>query len=150
MKRILLLIVVLTFSLSSFSQTNQNNATSNTAGEANMFTIRHNAFIVEDLLFYSYERLIPLSENAAFGIKAGIMVWDPFMPQGEFSFVGGGPKSFFEIGFGGIIDISDEGGFFTMRAGYRYQAPKGFLFKASAIFSPDNFILPLIGIGYAF
>ena len=72
------------------------------------------------------------------------------MPVGEIAAITGGPKHFFEAGAGAIMDIFYGGGFFTIRAGYRYQAPKGFLLKVSGIYSPDNFLLPWIAIGYSF
>lgn len=150
MKRILPLFVVLTFALSSYSQTNTDTTTQTSQDEQTMYTIRQNAVCMEDLLVYSYERLLPVSPRSAIGLKAGFLIWDPFMPLGEVSLVHGGSKNFFEAGAGGLIDVFEGGGFFTLRVGYRYLAPKGFIFKASTIYSPDNFLLPLIGIGYAF
>ncbi|MCY1720713.1 hypothetical protein OU798_10185 [Prolixibacteraceae bacterium Z1-6] len=150
MKKMLAFIFMLTFSISSYSQTNQNEVTGNATEGENMYTIRRNAVCSEDLLLYSYERLLPVSEKTAVALKAGFMIWDPVLPLAEAALVTGGPKNFFEMGVGGIVDIFDDGGFLTFRTGYRYQAPKGFLFKVSAIYSPDNFLLPLVGVGYSF
>lgn len=146
MKKLVAFLFMLTFSITSFAQPNPIQS----GTDENMYTIRHNAVYTEDLLLYSFERLLPVNERTAVLLKAGFVIWDPFLPMVETGFVSGGPRNFAEIGVGGIIDIFGGGGFFTMRAGYRYQAPKGFLFKLSAIYSPDNFILPLIGVGYAF
>ena len=136
--------------LGSLSQTNQTGITNNSGDGVTMYTIRNNAVYCEDLLMYSYERLLPVNEKLAVALKGGFMIWDPILPLVEVAMVSGGPKNFFEGGLGTIFDIIEGGGFFTIRAGYRYQAPKGFLFKFSAIYSPDNFILPLIAVGYAF
>lgn len=149
MKRVLPFVFMLTFSIGSFSQTNQV-STSKTSDGINMYTIRPNAVYCEDLLLYSYEHLLSLNEQLAVALKGGFMIWDPFLPLAEVALVAGGPKSFFEGGLGTIFDVIEGGGFFTIRVGYRYQGPKGLLFKVSAFYSPDNFILPLIGIGYAF
>ena len=150
MKRLLPVIFMLTFSIASISQTNLQNSKEMQIATPNMYTIRHNAIYTEDLFMYNYERLLPVHERLAVALKGGFMIWDPLMPMAEVAIVSGGPKSFIEFGTGAIIDVLYGGGFFTMRVGYRYQAPRGFLFKLSAIYSPDNFILPLIALGYAF
>ncbi|QGY43194.1 hypothetical protein GM418_05825 [Maribellus comscasis] len=150
MKRVVAFVFMLTFSIGSFSQTNQIAANSQASDSSGFYTMKLNAVYCEDLLMYSYERLFPLDERLALALKGGFMIWDPFLPLAELALVSGGPKSFFEAGAGSIVDVFGGGGFFTMRVGYRYQGPKGFLLKGSAIYSPDNFILPLIGIGYAF
>jgi len=150
MKRMLIIVFMLTFSLGSFSQKNSSTQISNSSDEVTMYDIRLNAVFCEDLLMYSYQRLVPVDERLALGLKAGFMIWDPILPLAEFSLVSGGSKNFFEGGVGTILDVFGDDAFLTFRAGYRYQTPNGFLFKASAIYSPDNFILPLIGIGYAF
>lgn len=123
------------------------------ASQANMFDLKRNAMFNENILSFSYERLIPVSNNFGFLLKGGFMIWDPISPLAEIGIISGKHKHFFDAGIGALlIDTSDEGGFdfFTLRAGYRYQAPKRFVFKASVIYSPDNFILPLIGVGYTF
>ena len=123
--------------------------------QTSMFELRRNAVYTEDLLSYSYERVLPVSDNFGFLLKGGFMIWDPLLPIVEIGAIKGKGRNFIEAGIGALIaDTSDddEGSFdfITFRLGYRYQAPKGFLFKASAIYSPDNFILPLIAVGYSF
>ncbi len=119
-----------------------------------MFDMKRNAVYNEDFLGFFYERLLPLSDKFGIALKGGFMIWDPLIPAVETAAVFGSSKHFFETGAGALIaGTNDDDGdfeFFTLRMGYRYQAPKGFLFKASAIYSPDNFILPLITLGYSF
>ncbi len=150
MKRILPFVFMLTFSLGSFSQTNQTITVASSEDNATMYSIRLNSVSCEDLIMFTYQRLLPANEKLAVSLRAGFMIWDPVLPLAEVGLVTGGPKHFFETGLGVLLDPIEGGGFFTVRAGYRYQAPQGFLFKLSGIYSPDNFILPLIGVGYAF
>ena len=151
MKKLLvtLLIIIPICSLSINSNSSDTIAL-DIADSSTMFDIRRNAVYTEDLIMYSYERILPVSNNFGLTLKGGILIWDPFMPVLEIAIITGGTKHFFEAGPGAIMDIFYEGGFFTIRAGYRYQAPKGFLFKISGIYSPDNFLLPWIAIGYSF
>jgi len=151
MKSLLLVLLVV---IPIFAFTQENSSETSAAGTT-MFDLRRNAVYTEDLLSYSYERLLPVSDKFGFLLKAGFMIWDPVIPLFEVGTISGGSKHFFEAGIGALIaDTSDneEGSFdfLTFRLGYRYQAPKGFLFKTSAIYSPDNFILPLIAVGYSF
>lgn len=125
---------------------NRNDTTATTS----MYNIRRNSIYNEDFFIFGYERLIPVDQKVGIALKGGILIFDPFMLVTEVTSVFGGTKHFFEAGMGGIIDPFDDAHFATLRAGYRYQAPKGFLFKSSLIYSPDNFILPLITFGYAF
>ena len=143
------MLVIPIFAFSLISHANSETLIDSTESQT-MFDIRRNAVYTEDLIMYSYERILPISAKFGFLLKGGILIWDPFMPLAEIAVITGGTKHFFEAGPGAIIDVFYGGGFFTIRAGYRYQAPKGFLFKFSGIYSPDNFILPLIGLGYTF
>lgn len=125
----------------------------NAATESSLFDLRRNSVYNENLLAFSYERLLPVSDKFGFLLKGGFVIWDPLLPLIEVGVISGRSKHFFEAGIGALIaNTNDEEGFdfITFRLGYRYQAPKGFLFKASAIYSPDNFILPLITAGYSF
>ena len=151
MKKLFIVLLVI-IPLYTYSQ---ENSLENSSEKLNMFDLRRNAVYTEDLLSYSYERLLPVGDKLGFLLKGGFMIWDPIIPLLEFGAITGDNKHFFEAGIGALIaDTSDdeEGSFdfITFRIGYRYQAPKGFLFKASAIYSPDNFILPLIAVGYSF
>ncbi len=123
--------------------------------EESMFTIQKNAVYNEDILGFAYERLIPLGKKNGLILKGGFLIWDPIIPVVESTFVTGGNKNFLELGVGALLadtsDDEDEGfDFVTFRIGYRYQARRGFLLKTSVIHSPDNFILPLISLGYSF
>lgn len=151
MKKLLvtLLIIIPIFSYSSNLYSSDTILTDSTESQT-MFDIRRNAVYTEDLIMYSYERILPISAKFGLILKGGILIWDPIMPVAEIAAITGGNKHFFEAGTGAIIDVIYGGGFFTIRAGYRYQAPKGFLLKVSGIYSPDNFLLPWITIGYSF
>ncbi len=156
MIRIFYFMWLLLFPFLSYTQ-NQNSTEKKDLTAESMFDLRRNAVYNEDILAFAYERLLPVNERFAFALKAGFMIWDPIIPVFEVAAVTGGPLHFFEGGMGAMPDISgwdndEEGGFgfVTFRIGYRYQARKGFLCKVSAIYSPDNFILPLISLGYAF
>jgi len=80
------------------------------------------------------------------------LIFDPFLWVGDAGIITGGSKHYFEAAIGGIIDpVFSDFGYLTIRANYRYQAPKGFVFKIGPIAGPpDNFILPLVSFGYAF
>lgn len=114
-----------------------------------MFDIKRNVVYNEDIFMFCYERIMPTSNNSAMTLKGGILIFDPFLPVMEFGLISGGPKNFFDAGVGAIYDLEDTA-FLTFRVGYRYMSPKGFVFRISPIYSPDNFILPLISFGYAF
>lgn len=149
-KLIALLLVVIP--LFTYSQKSSSEATKS---DFSMFEIRRNAIYNENILSFSFERIFPVNDKFGILLKGGFMIWDPLMPLIEVGAISGRNKHFFEAGIGALIadtsDDEEEGfDFVTFRIGYRYQAPKGFLFKASAIYSPDNFILPLIGLGYSF
>lgn len=153
MKKLLVtLLIIIPIYTFSFNSNSSDTIVSDIADITTLFDIRRNAVYNEDLLAFSYERLLPVSDKFGFLIKGGFIIWDPLIPLIEGGIISGKNKHFFEVGFGGLLaNTSDEGyDFFTFRAGYRYQATKGFLFKISGIYSPDNFLLPLIAIGYAF
>ena len=124
-------------------------STKNINSPTSMFDIRKNSVYNETILIFCYERITPVRDKFGIAIKGGIMIFDPFFIIGEVATVSGGPKHFFETGIGGVIDPFSDLNYLTLRFGYRYQSPKGFLFKASPIISKD-FIVPLIAIGYAF
>ena len=151
MKRIIFLLLVVS-PLFSYSQEGSSEVSTT---ETSMFTLRRNAVYNENILAFAYERLLPVSDKFGLLLKGGFMIWDPLIPLVEVGTISGRSKHFFEAGIGALLlDTSDEDegsfDFLTFRLGYRYQATKGFLFKASAIYSPDNFILPLITVGYSF
>lgn len=151
-KIIITLFLLIVISSSAFSQNQDEKVTSSNVSTVGttMFDIKHNAVYNEDILAFCYERLFPVKDKFGIALKGGVVIFDPFLLIAEVATVFGAPKHFFETGVGAIPDVIYGGGFLTLRAGYRYQAPKGFLFKASAIYSPDNFIIPVITLGYAF
>ncbi len=117
-----------------------------------MFNMKRNAIYNEDILGFSYERLFPVQAKFAWSLKAGILIFDPFLWMIDAGFVTGGPKHYFETTIGGLIepDFKNDA-FLTLRSGYRYQAKSGFIFKFGPIYSPpDNFILPMLCFGYGF
>jgi len=152
MRKMIIVGLLIVLPMLSFSQNQdlKEKSSTDSSTEIAMFDIRRNAVYNEDFLAFCYERLLPVNDKFGIALKGGIVIFDPFLLIGEVATVFGGPKHFIETGIGAIPDIIYGGGFFTIRAGYRYQAPKGFLLKASALYSPDNFIIPLISIGYAF
>jgi len=155
MKKLFIVIWLIVTTTCCFSQAQEINKTFSSESHitTNMFDVRRNAIYTEDILSFSYERLLPVSNHLGIGLKAGFMIWDPIIPLVETAVVSGGTKHFGEAGVGVMLVNNDEDNgfdFITFRLGYRYQAPKGFLFKASALYSPDNFVLPWIAVGYAF
>lgn len=70
----------------------------------------------------------------------------------ESTLLKGKNRHFFEPGIMGVYQ-SDLGGGVFIRAGYRYQGPKGFLFRAAPLlgYIDGGFMpLPAISIGYSF
>ena len=146
MKKLLAILLLSLISITSFPQIQNSNGDKNKT--TTMFDIRRNSIYSEDLLIYAYERILPIDEKFGVTLKGGVFIFDHVMPIVEGGIIIGGTKHFFEVGFGGIPDSG--GGFVTVRANYRYQAPKGFLVKAGVIGLVNNLYLPLISIGYAF
>ncbi|TLX72148.1 hypothetical protein E9993_18975 [Labilibacter sediminis] len=155
MSRVYISVIILVFVLFANVHNINSQQKSEVKQNASMYNLPRNAVYNENILSFSYERLFPLKDNFGLMLKGGFMIWDPLLPVVETAGVFGSHKNFFEAGIGAMIDDlsndKEEGfDFLTIRTGYRYQAPKGFLFKASAIYSPDNFILPWIAFGYSF
>lgn len=114
--------------------------------------IPRNSVLNEDLLIFSYQRIMPQTDSFGFTFKAGIMIFDPFLWVADFGIITGHSKHYFEAAIGGIAEPAfGDFAMFTIRANYRYQAEKGFVFKVGPFAGPpDNFIIPLVSIGYAF
>ena len=136
MRKMIIVVLFIVLPMLSSSQNHDliQKTTKNSTSDITMFDIRRNAVYNEDLLAFCYERLLPVTDKFGIALKGGIVIFDPFLLIGEVATVFGGPKHFAETGIGAIPDIIYGGGFFTIRAGYRYQAPKGFLFW--------NFLIP--------
>jgi hypothetical protein len=154
MKKLIVIVCLLSHAIFSIAQDQSQNSSieHDSISVTSMFDLNRNAVYNEDLLIFCYERLLPINDHFGMTLKGGILIFDPFLPIMEVATVYGGSKHFMEAGIGTIIDpFSPDFSFLTLRAGYRYMAPKGFLFKLSPIYSPpDNFILPLVTLGYSF
>nr|WP_319400990.1 hypothetical protein [uncultured Carboxylicivirga sp.] len=126
---------------SNHNQTNQS-----------LSSIPRNTIYNEDILIFTYERIFPQTDKFGLTLKGGILIFDPFLWVADVGIITGSNNHYFETALGGIVDPTfGDFGFVTIRANYRYQAPKGFVFKIGAIAGPpDNFILPIISFGYAF
>lgn len=121
--------------------------------EHNMFTIRRNAIVNEDILFNTYERIFPVNDKFGIVGKVGIMIFDPFFFYTEVAGLYFGPRHFMETGIGYISDPTNDDGLnsVTIRIGYRFQSFKGLLLKASIIAAPsEDAYIPLLGLGFAF
>lgn len=154
------------FNRSAFPQNNTFPESERDEDPEDMYDIALNAAYIEDAIILNYQRLVPLSETVALGFTGGVLVIDTVMVLGETDLVVGGPRNFFEAGVGGVVKTGSQGpsdfigstsiisdlgkdAYVTLRAGYRYQAPKGFLFKLSLMGFGGN-VYPLIGLGYTF
>jgi len=107
------------------------------------------------ILSFSYARMIPgehVGVNLAGGLSfLGAIFGDGVGFMGEISLLtGGGVKHFFEPGFFIVTDFDDT--FPMVRAGYRYQGPDGFSFRAGILLGYDDGLsgLPALSIGYSF
>ena len=107
------------------------------------------------ILSINYSRMIAgehVGVNLAGGLNFVLTLWGKgVMFMGEISLLtGGGTKHFFEPGFGIVTDFDDTG--LGVRAGYRYQGPDGFLFRAGILLGYDDGLsgMPALSIGYSF
>lgn len=113
----------------------------------------------------NYERIIPLKEKMSMFLRIGGNEY-----HGEdtndlsFNFIGaagilfGGPKSYFESGIGYTWFSGFPDRLIALSAGYRYQGPKGIIFRATPMYiynseKGDTFGNSLwagLSIGYSF
>ena len=96
----------------------------------------------------NYSRMIP-GDRVAFTIAGGVSVIVGGLIV-ETTMLKGGTKHFFEPG---VLMYFDPEVFWPMiRTGYRYQGPKGFLFRIAPLWGYwDGFtVLPAMSIGYSF
>ncbi len=167
MKTFLLILFLLFFTFVGFSQYNYFPVRNKPDTPNDMFDILRNAAYIDDLASFNYEHLFTFHENMALGAKLGLIIGDSYMLVPDVSLVAGGVRHFGEFGLGAIINTGsvvnfnffdasilsglEDDFYFTIRAGYRYQSPLGFLFKAGGLYSPpDKILVPLIGLGYCF
>jgi len=119
-----------------------------------IMVFRQNSIFAGILSVY-YSRLIQ-GENAIFTVGGGVSFFAAAFDAGSFGLVAeatllkGGIKHFFETGVLLYADLNIIGP--MVRAGYRYQDPEGFLFRAGLLFTYlDGFtVLPALSIGYSF
>ena len=116
--------------------------------------ILHNS-IFAGILSVNYSRII-YGDNTIFTVGCGLSFAPVTFADGsvglmaEASILKGSTKHFFEPG---LLMYLDANIFAPMvRAGYRYQDPWGFLFRAGILFAyMDGFsVLPALSIGYSF
>ena len=166
MKTVCSLFLFLALSFHSLAQTDIFRSSIKNSSSDDMYSIFRSAVYTDLLIFYNYEYLAPLQEVLAMSVKLGIYNGDYLMVVPELGLVAPGPRHFAELGVGALINTGTEGYnfifdssilgslendfYFTLRLGYRYQSPGGFLFKAGGLISPGHFFTPLIGLGYAF
>lgn len=127
-------------------------------GPRSMFNIRQNTIAIEFLPSLVYNRAIPVNNNTAYSITAGVNIFGPIAIG---SIIMGNCHHSFEGGVGGLIYWPSMGTFglgntiFSplVRAGYRYTSRKGFQFKAFGNLSFYEGVpipLPFLSIGYSF
>ncbi|MEN8227449.1 MAG: hypothetical protein ABFS38_04785, partial [Bacteroidota bacterium] len=78
----------------------------------------------------NYDRIIPIAKQLAIVPRVGIGIFDFVFPVYEINLIAGGPKHFFETGFGQYLMNLPQPDF-MIRAGYRYQGNKGLLLRAA-------------------
>jgi len=166
MKVAIFLLLLTGFSIVSSAQTDVFRLSIKEYNAEDMYNIPRNAVYTDLLAFYNFEYLAPLDYLLGLTTKLGVLNSDKIMVVVETGLVAPGPQHFGELGVGALINTGSEGYdfsdnfsilsglendiYFTLRAGYRYQAPGGFLFKVGGLYSPGNFIIPLLGMGYVF
>ena len=102
-----------------------------------------------------YGRTIP-GNPVSFAFGLGIASPDGFAFYGEATLMIGRQKHYFETGFSSaFLPMADDSGFLgpIFRAGYRYQGPKGFLFRSAPTlgYIDGEFLpLPALSLGYSF
>jgi len=152
MKRILSIFGFLLMVLSSNAQENP---------KRNVLAVESN-FIISTHL--SYDRVITsFNDKVSLAIGADYIMGTGFgcgshWVAPEINLFSFGPRHFLETGILYSISIynsdneGDSDNSLGIRVAYRYQAPKGFLFRASllALFATDPPVFPTIGIGYSF
>jgi len=166
MKTFILMLCFALPVLNTFAQMNLFQKPDRSKDGDDMFGIALDAVYTDDLAMYNYEHLFPLGIATAMGGKIGVLMGDSYLLVTELSFVAPGPRHFAELGVGALINTHsnaefnffdssilgslDDDFYFTLRAGYRFQAEGGFLFKAGGMYAPGSFFVPLIGLGYVF
>lgn len=162
-KTILVLILVLSI-VNSYSQ---DSGSPDIREKSTLYDIQRNSLYIGSRLWTMnafYERIIPIKNKTGLLTGGGIILgFGDTNPAGKIGCIIGGNKHFFEAGvfiapFGG-----DDINKLMPLAGYRYQNPKGFLFRFDVILKVDSgtfhdgsgewseaYPFPGIALGYSF
>ena len=125
------------------------------ASPASIRDIQRNSVYV-GILTVNYSRMIP-GDRAVFTVAGGLSSIDALGLLVESTLLTGRDKHFFEPGIMGVYSPVSYGVFF--RTGYRYQGPKGFLFRSALLLGYLYYdvegpyvvnLLPALSIGYSF
>jgi len=124
--------------------------------QTTMKDIQKNA-VYAGIFSFAYSRLIP-GDNVGFTVSAGLnftpMAFgdDSFLLMLESTVLTYGPIHFFEPGLVLFYTTENDWPFPYGRAGYRYQGPEGFLFRAGIYFGYLDGVsaVPSLSIGYTF
>jgi hypothetical protein len=125
---------------------------------ASMFHVRKNSVYI-GILSLNYARMIPLGQKTGLTLGGGLINIDGWGVVAESTVLYGGVKHFLESGIMGayFFEPSSESDEIlkavTLRVGYRYQAPRGLLFRVAPNFifsTEDNIVFAALSIGYSF
>ena len=125
------------------------------ASPASIRDIQRNSVYV-GILTVNYSRMIP-GDRVVFTVAGGLSSIDTLGLLVESTLLIGRGKHFFEPGIMGAYSPVSYGVF--IRAGYRYQGPKGFLFRSALLLGYLYYdvdgpyvvnLLPALSIGYSF
>ena len=129
---------------------------------ASLQDLQRNSIYLGLFSFY-YSRLFPM-DNMAFAVAGGINYFPEAYDEFDFedgieflivvepTLLLGGTKHFFEPGIQALLFIPEGEVNAFIRAGYRYQAPGGFLFRAGILFGylDGATVMPSLSLGYSF
>jgi hypothetical protein len=119
--------------------------------KGSMFTRNRNSVYIENLVILpsiNYDRVFPISKKTGVLIKVGLSTYADRFFTSEASFIMGGEKHNFDIGFGYDYGAKIVGVY--GRLGYRYISKKGLLLKGGLNIIKNVPVFPTIGIGYSF
>lgn len=168
MKKIILGLILILSTVNSYSQYSDN---TDAREKCTLYDIQRNSLYLSSHILTIdafYERTIPINNKvgllAGGGIMQGIAFSDATNPVGKIGCLLGRYKHFIESGII-IAPLGEEViNIFQPLAGYRYQNPKGFLFRVDVMLFMDTgtakdgsgdtwfevYPIPGIAIGYSF
>ena len=162
----MILILILSI-MNSYSQNSDN---TNTEEKPTVYDIQRNSLYLSSHFWTIdaiYERIIPIKNKVALIAGGGIIQTIDFSdgtnPVGKFGFMLGGYKHFFEAGIV-LAPLGKDISILLPLVGYRYQNPKGFLFRIDVMVMSDSgtakdgsgeewvaiYPLPGFSLGYSF